>query len=118
MTNIQITEHALKRAKERFSWSEKALKRVAAKAWDLGFEYKQFKGKVKTYLSHFYLNKKGGDIIKIYGEIVYIFDQLRLVTLYKLPKPILKQIEKCLCQTSEEAQKAADKLNDELDDIL
>ena len=92
---LKIVEHAYIRAKERFNWNEKTLLRMAQKALDIGFKHTQFKGAVKLYLRNLFLNNKSCNNIRIYGEVVYLFSGSRLVTLYRMPKEIIKQVDRC-----------------------
>lgn len=86
---MQITDHAKIRAKERLNLNSKSLERLAEKAFDKGLKSNTAKAKLKKYLDKLYLEYKTGYGV-VYGEIVYVFIGEKLITLWQLPRELLK----------------------------
>ncbi|HLO37370.1 MAG TPA: hypothetical protein VK173_02660 [Lacibacter sp.] len=92
--HITITEHAYDRSKERLGWDKKATNRSAMKAYVAGKQHKRLPVALKKYIDGLYLQKETCNNIRIYGEVVFLFADNRLVTLYQLPnelKPLAKK---------------------------
>ena len=87
---IVITEHAFQRAKERLGLNQKAFKTIAMKSFVAGKKHDQLKSQLKEYISSLYLQYKNANNIRIYGEIVYLFTNNVLITVYQLPNDLKK----------------------------
>ena len=90
---IEITEHAYERAKERFSLNKAALERFANSAYKNGIKQSDTVGQLKKYIAKLWHKYKTANNIRIYGEIIFIFCDNRLITLYHIPnefKRVLK----------------------------
>ncbi|MEM0994068.1 MAG: hypothetical protein AAF847_06855 [Bacteroidota bacterium] len=79
------TDHAYERAKGRLSWKKRTLDRMMLKAYQEGKTHGQTKGKLRKYLDKLYLEHKTANNTRIYGEVIYLFSNNILVTLYRLP---------------------------------
>ncbi|RXK57545.1 hypothetical protein ESA94_20315 [Lacibacter luteus] len=92
--HIHITEHAYDRAKERLGWDRKATNRTVMKAYVAGLQHKRLAPKLKRYVDGLFMQKELCNNIRIYGQVVFLFTDNRLITLYQLPnelKPLLKK---------------------------
>jgi ADP-ribosylglycohydrolase len=73
---ITLTDHAMKRAKERLKLPRKAVLRLAAKAWAEGLP-----GEECGILA----SADNGNIMRVYGQNVFVFSQnMMLVTVRPL----------------------------------
>jgi len=84
-----ITKHAIQRGKERFGWKKKVVVKMANKAYYEGRSIDETKGVISSYLQTIANNSVNN--VKIYGDNVYLFDDMRLVTLYRLPTNMVKR---------------------------
>jgi UDP-2,3-diacylglucosamine pyrophosphatase LpxH len=84
MTSAILTDHAIERAKERLNLGFASLKRLADKALNEGIADSSVRnGKLKKYLE---IRLAGRPLaIRIYGEVLYLFNGEVLVTLYQVP---------------------------------
>lgn len=87
------TRHASIRAKERLGISKESTKRMSERALLFGIRAADVVGRLRKYLQY---KQNGFDIIRVYGEFVYVFniDKI-LITIFRLPKDFLKQAAKC-----------------------
>jgi hypothetical protein len=72
---VKLTEHSLQRARERLKLKPTALKVVANRAWEKGYTPEKFAGRFKKYLNTLKAT------VKIYGEVIYLFDNSKNPTL-------------------------------------
>jgi hypothetical protein len=91
---IKITEHAYTRAKERLSLSRKAIDRLAKKAFIDGRKHSDTTGQLNKYLTKIYLQDRIANNIRLYGEYIYLFRSLTLITVYQLPEWFRKSPER------------------------
>lgn len=92
MGDYVITNHAYENAWKRLKWSHDTMDRMLHKILSDGYDPKDTHGKLYDYLASkrkMYPNASA----KIYGEIVYFFDDNRLVTLYQLPTALVKYVK-------------------------
>ena len=90
---VEITEHAKERARERLSWNAETLQKMAQRAFDLGFKPKDLKAAIKRYV-----DLKGmqyHSTTYVYGEVMYVFRQLQLITVYLIPNKMKGSLKKC-----------------------
>lgn len=90
---IIITDHAYLRAKERLSFSPSTLDRLAPKAFSGGITHKDTKGKVNRYITKLWNYNKSINNIRVYGEVVFLFSDNILVTLYQIPNEFKRMIK-------------------------
>ena len=83
-TDIEITDHAYKRMKERNGWNKKAASRMAERAFERG---KDLKGTDNHLVRLWAMNrtKDNDGIYKLYGKDVFIFHSRVLVTVFPCP---------------------------------
>jgi len=87
---IIITQHAYERAKERLSLSPASLDRMAERAFTHGIKHADTKGRLHKYITHLWFDYRKADNIRLYGEFVYLFADVTLVTLFQLPRGLRK----------------------------
>lgn len=92
-TIIEITGHAYDRAKERLSLSRDAFVRQAEKAYESGIAHSQTKGNLKKFMTKLWLQYKKANNMRIYGEVIYLFHDNTLITVYQLPFNLRKYIK-------------------------
>ena len=90
---FKITKHAYERAKERFKWKPKTLDRMVPKAFENGITHAETKGQLKKYLDSLWHRNKSVNNIRIYGEDVYFFSDYTLITLYRIPSDLTKNLK-------------------------
>ena len=95
MVEIMLTKHAIDRARDRLSLSEKSLQRLSEKAFFEGIKHGDTKGKLNRFISRKYFNNPAATNIRIYGEVIYFFSSdFTLMTLYQIPNEIKKVVNK------------------------
>lgn len=95
---VIITNHAYERGKERLSLNKKAIDRLTKKAYLEGIKHVEIKGKARKYIDNIHSQKKTikqyiANNIRIYGEVVFLFKNNTLITLYQLPNEFKKVIK-------------------------
>lgn len=81
-----LTDHAVQRARERLGLRRVSLDRLANKALREGIRHAETNGALKRYISGLWEN--GGEKInnaRILGEVIFLFIDKTLITLYQLP---------------------------------
>lgn len=91
--NLSITDHAYQRAKERLSISKKSVDRLADSAFENGIRHSDIKGQFKRYIDKLYFQYKTANNIRIYGEIIFLFANNTLITLYQVPQEFRKTLK-------------------------
>ena len=67
---------------------------MAERAFTKGISFKNASTDLKKYISSVYLcHEKSCNNIRIYGNMVYIFDNQTLITVYPIPKYIVNKLE-------------------------
>lgn len=90
---MKITDHAYDRAKDRFRWKKKTIERMAKRALENGMSHKDTKGSLRKYFSGLWDKNKSANNIRIYGENVYLFSGVTLITLYRIPGSLIKNLK-------------------------
>lgn len=90
---MDITKHAYKRAKKRLRWSKETLNKMAATSLEKGLSHSDCKGRLNRYVTRIWNKNKNANNIKIYGENIFIFRDLILITIYRVPNNIAKCIK-------------------------
>lgn len=89
--DIFITHHAEARAKERFSWNKQTTLKMAYKAFTEGKDVSKAKGHLKKYIALQYnKEQKEANQIRIHGQIIYLFKDNLLITLFMIPNNLKK----------------------------
>ncbi|CAA6803337.1 MAG: Unknown protein [uncultured Thiotrichaceae bacterium] len=86
---IRVTKHAMKRFKQRLGLPKSAHKKSALRAYKDGLADDHARGKAKLFLRKLASNNNK-NILRVYGEFVYIFDETTLVTVFGIPRGIRK----------------------------
>lgn len=85
---IIITEHALKRGKERGRHGGNSIVRFARKALNEGIGFSEATGKLLHFIKSKYQSYYKANNIRVYGHEVYIFKNNVLLTVLELPQPL------------------------------
>jgi hypothetical protein len=83
---MEVTQHAIERAKKRFRWKPKTLDRMAEKALQEGIKHCDTKSHLKKYISRKWDLYKSCNNTRIHGEVIFFFHNNRLITLYSTVK--------------------------------
>lgn len=85
---LQCSRHACLRARERFSWSQQVLQKLATRAMLHGLPLVQCRGYLRRYLEALYLQYGKANNLRVYGQVVYLFADQTLITLWPLPQEL------------------------------
>ena len=89
-----LTNHGKKRIKERAGIPKKAAQASIERALSEGLDRKDLSGSLRRYVDWIYhQNEFDGKTIKIYGNMIYIFDRMVLITTFVLPTKYIKTAE-------------------------
>ncbi len=91
--NIKITDHAYERAKERLSLSKSSFERFAEKSYSEGIKHSDTKGTLNKYITKIWSQYKTANNVRIYGEIVFLFYDNTLITVYQIPSNLKKYVK-------------------------
>jgi hypothetical protein len=80
-----LTDHAIQRAKERLSLREESLARLANKAITEGIKHAETNGKLKRFISGLWSEGHAINNARVWGEVIFLFRDRVLITLYQLP---------------------------------
>jgi len=98
---ICVSEHACERLRERAGLNKKAVHKMAEKAYWCGVKHGETHGSLFKYISGLTKNSNKGTDIRLYGDIVYIFNisqkdnagkEIILVTVFHLPNNLKKHV--------------------------
>lgn len=104
---VSVTAHAKRRLKERCGVSKNSAMDMAERAFDKGISFENASADLKKYISSVYIrHEKIGDNIRIYGNMVYIFDNRTLITVYPIPENLLNEMERIATSIDDAADKA------------
>ncbi len=84
--NIYISDHAMKRIKERNGWGKKSSIRMIKKIYDEGLTPENVKGKYAAWVRNKVATANAGDYFRLYGESLYVFNKETLVTVLPTPR--------------------------------
>lgn len=85
---IEATQHSIKRARERLGIKKQALTTLLVKVEEKGDLFP--KGGAKRYIAELKLQKRDIDKFIIYGEFIYLVSHGKLVTIYNMPRDIVR----------------------------
>ncbi len=91
----QITQHALERLRERFSWNQHTAQRMADRALVEGLTHAQSGGRLNRWITKLFLDHHSANNIRIYGEVIYLFQGTRLITAYGVPNNLRRAAVAC-----------------------
>lgn len=91
---VGVTAHAKKRLKERCGVTKNSALKMAERAYNKGIAFENASTELKKYISSVYLcHGKTCNNIRIYGNMVYIFDNRTLITVYPIPGCIKNKMD-------------------------
>ena len=103
---VSVTSHAKRRLKERCGVSKNSAMDMAERAFNKGISFENASTDLKKYISSVYIrHEKIGDNIRIYGNMVYVFDNRTLITVYPIPVNLLNEMERIAASIDEAADK-------------
>jgi hypothetical protein len=104
---VSVTSHAKRRLKERCGVSKNSAMDMAERAFNRGISFENASTDLKKYISSVYIrHEKIGDNIRIYGNMVYVFDNRTLITVYPIPGNLLNEMERIATSIDNAADKA------------
>lgn len=92
-SNIEINEHAYERANERLSLTRESFTKLALKAYEVGINHADAKGRLRKYMDSLWFKYKKANNIKIYGENIFFFKDNVLITVYQVPSDLKKLVK-------------------------
>mgnify|MGYP003582901834 CR=1 FL=1 len=90
---VYVSDHACRRASERLNLNSKSFDRLAVKAFYEGIRHTETKGKLKRFIDGLHLRNRSVDNVRIYGENVFLFQGIFLVTVYRVPTELIKYLK-------------------------
>lgn len=84
---VELTDHAIKRAKERFNLSERVLRRTAQKAFETGIHHELARGRIKKWaLKHL---RDRANHVRFLGLQAFLFHDHHLITVLRVPNRVV-----------------------------
>lgn len=83
---IYISDHAMERLKQRNNWNKKTALRMIRKVYENGIDPQNVSGPISKWIKTREAVKEPGDVLKLYGNNLYIFNRQTLITVYAVPK--------------------------------
>lgn len=83
--SILITKHAYSRLKKRNGWSRRTAERMIPRIYSDGLRPSQVKGYLKTWINTKYDYSNDGDEYILFGEKLYIFNGMAMLTVLPVP---------------------------------
>ena len=85
---ITITNHGVKRLRQRLGIPKKSCYRTAQKAFDCGIKSSDVKGEAYNFLRRTALKNISTNNVIVYGKFLYVFSNETLITVLHAPKDI------------------------------
>lgn len=85
-SNIIITKHGQKRAKERLGLNKSAISRNARRALENGLAREDLDGKLKRYVDATWEQYRSANNLRLYHRVLYVFDNNILITMFFVPR--------------------------------
>lgn len=82
---ITVTQHARHRLRIRGGRKGTNADAAAKRAFAEGITHSETRGSLNRYLTHLYFQHQSANNIRIYGNLVYLFRSVTLVTVLPLP---------------------------------
>jgi len=83
--NAVVTHHAHDRGRDRLGWSHATMERMASRALLEGFARSDASGALRRHLDCLVHKHGKGHNLRVYGQHVYIFEGVTLITVLHLP---------------------------------
>ena len=106
MGDVVMTNHSIKRTKERVGLSKKIADKNAQKALEYGITHSECKAGLRRYLDKLYLSNNNANNVRIYHRFVYMFRDNRLITILPLPHKFYDLADKLQRQKDNEAEQS------------
>lgn len=107
MCEVMMTNHSVKRTKDRVGLSKKIADKNAQKALEFGITHSETKSGLRRYLDRLYLSNQVANNMRVYHHYVYLFRGNRLITIINLPQKFYALADKI--QKQKESQVVAHK---------
>ena len=91
---IEMTVHGSERVLERANLAGDKALNLVERAYNKGKEYSECSPVLQKYVKNIYENHASNCVIKIFSNKVFIFGNKMLITMYDLPKAIVKNNHK------------------------
>ena len=105
MAEVVVTEHSVKRTKDRLGLSKKLADKNAQKALEFGITHSYEKSIILKFIYKLYLSNCNANNMRVYHHHVYLFRGNKLITIIDLPQN--------LCKLADQIQKQKDGGRDE-----
>lgn len=89
---IKVSKHAEQRMRERCGLNKKSIERIAQKAYNNGIKHESTKGRLNKWITGVYFKNTKANNIRLYGDMLYIFCDNVLVTVFQIPHSIAKNL--------------------------
>lgn len=93
---IEITRHAEQRMRERLGLNKKSIERMAQRAYDNGICHSETRGNLNKWITKVYFSNKNANNIRLYRNMLYIFCNDVLVTVFHVPHKLSKDLDRFL----------------------
>lgn len=107
----RVTDHAVKRTKERVGISKRIAEKNAEKALEFGIRHSETTGSLNKYISALYFKQHTANNMRVYCGNVYVFCGNVLVTIIPLPAKYRKIAEK-IKRKREDVKEQSDDVDD------
>lgn len=101
MPDVVMTNHSVKRTKERIGLSKKIADKNAQRALEYGVTHSEAKGVLCRYLDKLYLSNGNANNVRVYHRYVYLFRGNTLLTIIPLPNKFYALADKLQKQKGE-----------------
>jgi hypothetical protein len=98
---MEITEHAVERAKERLGLNRDALTRTAQLALAHGVPHSATSGRLNRWITKLFFQNGTANNTRIYGEFVFLFTGVRLITVFRIPNDLKNAAAKARAKLNE-----------------
>ena len=83
--DVIVTDHGKQRVRKRVGISKKSVERLVNIAYHKGITHKSAPSFLKRYFYHLWKKYESANNIRIYGDLVYIFHNNILITVFHIP---------------------------------
>lgn len=90
---MKVTRHAKQRIHEREGLGKSATERKAQLALERGYRHSDTKGELKKWLDEQWEYKRTANGMRIYGDKLYVFAGLTLVTVLQVPPKFTRNMK-------------------------
>lgn len=87
----QLSKHGRNRMRVRCGIHEGDIKKVSRKAYRKGITHSETIGDLHRYLDEIYLKHRNANNLRIYGDVIYLFRNDKLITALKMPDNLIKR---------------------------